>query len=81
MTEQASGGGDTYDETPIPTASSTSEFGLSGADQTATAAASAVDDGGGGLSILLWVFIGLAVLFLFAGGAMELIRWLNSRKV
>jgi hypothetical protein len=68
----------------VLTATVTSEFGLSNADMTATAAAEEAAGGGGGrssLSILLWVFIGLAVLFLFAGGAMELIRWLNSRQV
>jgi hypothetical protein len=85
MTEDASGG-ESEELTLMVTSSATSEFGLSSADLTATADASAVDDGGGeddgggGLSILLWVFIGLAVLFLFAGGAMELIRWLRSRQ-
>jgi hypothetical protein len=70
-------------DTPVPTATVTSEFGISNADATATAAAEDAGEEGGrsSLSILLWVFIGLAVLFLFAGGAMELIRWLNSRRV
>ena len=35
--------------------------------------------GGGGFSTILWIFIGLAVLLLVVGGAMELMRWLNSR--
>jgi CSLREA domain-containing protein len=54
---------------------------LSEADLTATAEAEGEDEeGGSGLSIFLWIFIGLALLFLLAGGAMELMRWLNSRK-
>jgi parallel beta-helix repeat protein len=83
LTEEGMGGGG-EEETTVPTASVTSEFGLSSADLTATAAVPTETGGGGGgrssLSILLWVFIGLAVLFLFAGGAVELIRWLNSRR-
>ncbi len=35
--------------------------------------------GGGGFSTILWIFIGLAVILLVVGGAMELMRWLNSR--
>jgi CSLREA domain-containing protein len=35
--------------------------------------------GGGGFTTILWIFIGLAVLLLVVGGAMELIRWLGSR--
>jgi CSLREA domain-containing protein len=83
-TNEGTGGGGLDTDTPVLTATVTSEFGLSNADMTATAAAEEAAGGGGGrssLSILLWVFIGLAVLFLFAGGAMELIRWLNSRQV
>jgi CSLREA domain-containing protein len=36
--------------------------------------------GGGNFTTILWIFIGLAVLLLLAGGAMELVRWLNSRE-
>jgi parallel beta-helix repeat protein len=82
-TDEGTGGGGLDTDTPVPTATVTSEFGISNADATATAAAEDAGEEGGrsSLSILLWVFIGLAVLFLFAGGAMELIRWLNSRRV
>jgi CSLREA domain-containing protein len=84
-TDEGTGGGGLDTDTPVASATVTSEFGISAADETATAAALNVEGEGEGsgsnLSILLWVFIGLAVLFLFAGGAMELIRWLNSRRV
>ncbi len=82
-TDISGGEGGGGEDTETPTSTVTPQFGLSPADQTATAAAQAAEGGGGrsNLSFLLWVFIGLAVLFLLAGGAMELIRWLNSRRV
>ncbi|MCB2178731.1 right-handed parallel beta-helix repeat-containing protein [bacterium] len=36
--------------------------------------------GGGSFTTILWIFIGLAVILLMVGGAMELMRWMNSRE-
>ncbi len=75
------GGGSGIDtDTPTPTSTEAESLGISDADATATAQAVIDGEEGGGMSSLLWILIIIAVLILVAGGAMELIRWLNSRE-